>query len=237
AVAILNILSLTVVSAAAPPMSFDETVITLDAGFSVPQDYAVADLDHVNGPDIVVMGHHADLAVLLHQGNGTFSSPQYIDSPCEGFASAHTFAVGQFSSDGNPDILVACENKNSDGFKRLLGHGDGTFADPETMAPILTDVGGLFGDVERMQLGTYGNASGQTGTGLQSIVFTSSFAAGTGVTFLCFVPVTELVAGFDSSTPVIPHCSVQFDPDGNLLAAYTITDTYVLASTPFTVSE
>src|SRR5438105_3756427 len=145
---------LPVPASAAPPMSFSKTVVKLSPNFSSPQTVAVADLDHANGPDIVVMGHHGDLALLLNQGNGTFGAPAYLPTPC-GFGSATSLAVGPFSADAHADILVACEDNVNDGFKRLRGNGDGTFAPPETLAPI-QPFGGGGATITRLSIGAFG---------------------------------------------------------------------------------
>src|SRR5438128_341072 len=81
------------------PISFSARTLTLKPAFSHPQQVAVADVDHVNGPDIVVLGYLGDVGVFLNRGTGGFFAPKYVTSPC-GFT-AESLAVGQFSSDTN----------------------------------------------------------------------------------------------------------------------------------------
>jgi len=223
AVALFGLVSVPSPASAAPAMSFSKDVIQLLDLPSLPQDYAVADLDHTHGPDIVVIGRHGELAVLLNQGNGSFAAPAYLDSPCA--ISATSVVVGEFSGDANPDILVACNNNISDGFKRLRGNGDGTFAEPDTLAPIEPGFGGG-GSIEWLHLAAFGGEG-------QAVVYTQFF--GPSSTLLCLFRVPDLIADYDGNGPHLPLCSAQLDPDGNVIDLITITaGDYALGTPPFT---
>jgi len=204
-------------------MSFSKDVIRLADLASLPQDYAVADLDHKSGPDIVVLGHHGELAVLLNQGDGRFGAPAYLDSPC-GAVSANSVVVGEFSGDANPDILVACDDNISDGFQRLRGNGDGTFAEPDTLAPIAPGFGGG-STIEWLHLASFGGEG-------QAIVYTQFF--GPSSELLCFFRVPDLIADYDGNGPHLPLCSAQLDPDGNVIDLIPIVaGDYALGTPPF----
>jgi FG-GAP-like repeat len=210
-------------ASATPAMSFSKSVIQLVDLPSLPQDYAVADLDHIDGPDIVVIGHHGELAVLLNQGNGNFAAPAYLDSPCA--ISANSVVVGEFSGDANPDILVACDNNVSDGFQRFRGNGDGTFAEPDKLAPIGPSFGGG-STIEWLHLASFGGEG-------QAVVYTQFF--GPSAELLCFFRVPDLIADYDGNGPHLPLCSAQLDPIGNVIDLITIdAGDYALGTPPFT---
>src|SRR5438552_1958038 len=80
--------------AAASPISFTTKTLSLRSSFSSPQEVVVADVDHVNGPDVVVLGIYGDVGVFLNRGNGAFYAPKYKASAC---SPAESLAVGEFS--------------------------------------------------------------------------------------------------------------------------------------------
>jgi hypothetical protein len=91
---------------------------------------AVADFNGDGKPDIVAVGYGGEsgynLTVILGKGDGTFGAP--ISSLIEGEGTLSPVAVGDFNSDGKPDIAVANTLNHNIGV--LLGNGDGTFGPP-----------------------------------------------------------------------------------------------------------
>jgi hypothetical protein len=169
-----------------------------------------------------VIGHHGELAVLLNQGNGSFAAPTYLDSPCA--ISANSVVVGEFSGDANPDILVACNDNIGDGFQRFRGNGDGTFAEPDTLAPIQSGFGGG-ATIESLHLGSFGGEG-------QAVVYTQFFPP--SAELLCFFRVPDLIADYDGSGPHPPLCSAQLDPQGNVISLIVISPRhYALGAPPF----
>ena len=93
---------------------------------------AVADLNHDNIPDLIVVNNgkqppYGNVSVLLGKGDGTFLKPvayhmgQYQDPT--------SVALGDFNGDGNVDMAVTTFHSNS--VHVLLGKGDGTFSHPK----------------------------------------------------------------------------------------------------------
>jgi hypothetical protein len=95
-----------------------------------PYGVAVGDLNHDGIPDLVVANNGADeppydynIAVLLGNGDGTFSKPVRYHAGVRPWQ----LALGDFNGDGNLDAAVV----PIDGKSRivvLLGKGDGTFS-------------------------------------------------------------------------------------------------------------
>jgi hypothetical protein len=100
---------------------------------------AVGDANADNKPDLIVANNTADgftgegnVAVLLGNGDGSFSAPVTYDS---GGQSANSVVLTDMNGDGKPDVLVSnqcaipnngCASKGLVGV--LLGNGDGTFS-------------------------------------------------------------------------------------------------------------
>src|SRR6185369_3474041 len=88
---------------------------------AIPQGIAIADLDHDDQLDVVVVTYDEmpDSAYVLRgNGDGTLRSP----TP---FAAGHhlrSVCVADLDRDGNPDIVTEQS--------ALLGNGDGTFGPP-----------------------------------------------------------------------------------------------------------
>ncbi len=108
-----------------------------DGSFQPPQDYtvgagpsflALGDLNGDGIPDLVVVNTprlmSSTVSVLLGNGDGSFQSPQTIDAGPQPV----TVAIGDFNSDGIPDLVVT----NQGGVSVLLGNGDGSFQAPQT---------------------------------------------------------------------------------------------------------
>ena len=92
-------------------------------------NYVVTDFNKDGSLDIAFSNFAGQIGILLNKGDGTFQPPTYY-SVGEEFWFA--FAVGDFNSDGNTDIIVQ-QNLTSTKFTVLLGNGDGTFEKPRTV--------------------------------------------------------------------------------------------------------
>jgi hypothetical protein len=99
-----------------------------------PYSITIADLDGMNGPDIVVPGAVADtITVLLNQGDGTFTASQTITT---GMTPTHVVAH-DMNGDGTLDLVTMV---NGAGSVRIdSGTGDGTF----TLQQSVSTGGGL----------------------------------------------------------------------------------------------
>jgi autotransporter-associated beta strand protein len=100
-----------------------------------PDAVAVADLNGDGAPDLVVTYaasnvYHPNytVSVLLGNGNGTFQPPELLTAG----KNPDAVAIGDFNSDGRPDLAIA--NQGSNAVSVFLGNGDGTFQAPKNFA-------------------------------------------------------------------------------------------------------
>ena len=104
------------------------------AGDDFPQQAVLADLNGDGILDIVDLDYSAKLSVHLGKGDGTFLAAQSycMDSsqtptvPCDGGYEPTSIAIGDFNSDGIPDLVFASPSY----VQVALGKGDGTFQLP-----------------------------------------------------------------------------------------------------------
>lgn len=78
---------------------------------------------------VPIYGNPDSLAVLLGNGDGTFSQAPGSPIPVEDWA--NQVAVGDFNGDGVPDLLVGAQTSGTT-LNILLGNGDGTFSQMPT---------------------------------------------------------------------------------------------------------
>ncbi|CAF2802312.1 unnamed protein product, partial [Rotaria sp. Silwood2] len=104
----------------------------------------IADFNNDNQADIVVVNSHANsIGILLGYGNGSFAkqvncSTAYGTQPM-------WVALGDFNNDNKLDIVTA--NRDDNSMSIFIGHGNGSFDDPETYPvgsgsrPLYVDIG------------------------------------------------------------------------------------------------
>jgi hypothetical protein len=99
-------------------------VVVPDAkGAFVAPTYIASDFNKDGKLDIAFSNYVGQIGILLGNGDGTFQPPIYYTV---GSLIYFTFAIGDFNSDGNTDIVVQ-QTYYSNEFSILLGNGDGTF--------------------------------------------------------------------------------------------------------------
>jgi len=125
-----------------------------------PNDLALGDFNRDGSLDVVTADADGNVAVLLGRGDGTLAPrtdyAASLGKPNIRYARPYGVAVGDFNSDGNPDVGVVTSGADSGGFKAisvLLGRGDGTLApmtayeaDHYNEGPIKVAVGDFNGD-------------------------------------------------------------------------------------------
>jgi hypothetical protein len=98
--------------------------------------YFVNDFNKDGKLDIAFANPFGQIGIMLGSGDGTFQPAVYYTV---GDQTYFTFALGDFNSDGNTDIIVQQNTLSNTSFSILLGNGDGTFQPPQTLLS-----GGLF---------------------------------------------------------------------------------------------
>ena len=100
----------------------------------LPNDIAVADMNHDGNPDLVVANHQSPfLRVFLGDGRGGFRLAP--GSPIDVHSNPHPHGVvaGDFNSDGKPDAVTDSWGNNQ--IELLLGDGSGRLLTPGTFFP------------------------------------------------------------------------------------------------------
>jgi hypothetical protein len=107
-----------------------------------PAKIVTADFNRDGKADVVALNSNNVLSILLGNGNGTFAAPKTIAILPSNSAGFPTLMVAaDFNGDGKPDLLVVPSPGNV--VKVFLGHGDGTFAAPVSIADGLPSAGDL----------------------------------------------------------------------------------------------
>ena len=92
----------------------------------LPNDIAVADMNHDGNPDLVVANHQSPyLRVFLGDGRGSFSLAPGSPVDVHSNPHPHGVVVGDFNSDGKPDAVTDSWGNNQ--IELLLGDGTGRF--------------------------------------------------------------------------------------------------------------
>jgi hypothetical protein len=86
----------------------------------------VSDFNNDGNPDLAFCDKVEQIGILLGNGDGTFRGPTYYPTGF-GTESVVSFAVGDFNSDGNTDIIASTPGQNNAKFVVFWGKGDGTF--------------------------------------------------------------------------------------------------------------
>lgn len=188
--------------ATAGVFSFTRTDYLLESFFSGLDSVAVADLDGVNGPDILVLsytagGGHGVVNVLLNDGDGTFTpEPQDFDA-CDG---AGSLVVGQFnpSVDSHLDVAMICGDQQTLG--RMLGDGQGHFGAVQTVG-----VGYLTGASPAAAV-TFLRTGAMDGP---TLVF-GAYLAPIGMT-ICFFRVPDFASDLDGGGSNFPYCNIHIN--------------------------
>lgn len=102
---------------------------SVGSGSIGPTMVAVADFNGDGRSDLVANGSSGDIQILMGNGNGTFAPHVSYAADQQGLYLT-SLAVGDFNTDGKPDVAV--------GGIIVLGNGDGTLA-----APIKSHTSGL----------------------------------------------------------------------------------------------
>ncbi|CAF1083935.1 unnamed protein product [Adineta steineri] len=98
--------------------------IQLETRECIPEDIAVADFNHDNYSDFVVVDStNSNVCVFLRNVNGTFSSPRIFSTGQ--YSIPESVTVSDFNSDGHVDIAVANSRALNVGI--FLGCGNETF--------------------------------------------------------------------------------------------------------------
>lgn len=102
--------------------------VNIGCGGYEPLSIAVADVNHDNIPDLVVVNNgrqppYGNVAVFLGNGDGTFHKP--VTYEFGRYKDPTAVTLGDFNGDGNVDMAVT--TYHSGAVHILLGRGDGTF--------------------------------------------------------------------------------------------------------------
>ncbi len=120
-----------------PPMTVGTFPFPQNGSFFLPS-YYINDFNKDGKLDIAFATQFGTIGIMLGNGDGTFRPAVYYTV---GYQSYFTFAVGDFNSDGNTDILVQ-QYGNDTLLSILLGNGDGTFQPSQALMPsgLITEV-------------------------------------------------------------------------------------------------
>jgi hypothetical protein len=99
------------------------------ADYSMPQQVVVADFNGDGILDLAMLDYSTGISIFLGKGDGTFQAAKPYcttgtpPTPCQAGSEPLAIAVGDFNSDGIPDLAIAFNSSAG----VILGKGDGTF--------------------------------------------------------------------------------------------------------------
>jgi hypothetical protein len=101
----------------------------------LPNDIAVADMNHDGHPDLVIANHQSPyVTILLGDGKGGFRSAPGSPFDVHSYPHPHGVAVGAFSGRGNLDVVTDSWGNNQ--IELLLGDGKGGLITPGRFFPV-----------------------------------------------------------------------------------------------------
>jgi hypothetical protein len=158
--------------------------LTVYSTGGTPVKIVTADFNRDGKPDVVALNSNNVLSIVLGSGNGAFGASKTIATlPMNTANSGVLMVAGDFNGDGNQDVAVAPSPGNL--VKVFLGHGDGTFAAPMSIADGLTAAGdmvaGNFNGDDRSDIVVAGTSSVAVLLGASSGVFAKPVVVATGL--------------------------------------------------------
>lgn len=101
----------------------------------LPNDIAVADMNHDGHPDLVIANHQSPyVTILLGDGKGGFRSAAGSPFDVHSYPHPHGVAVGAFSGRGHLDVVTDSWGNNQ--IELLLGDGKGGLITPGRFFPV-----------------------------------------------------------------------------------------------------
>ena len=127
--------------------------LTIYHSGGTPVKMVSADFNRDGKADVVALNSNNVLSILLGNGNGTFGAPKTIATmPANAAGFPALMVAGDFNGDGNQDLAIVPSPGNV--VKVFLGHGDGTFAAPVSIADGLPSAGDLLNAIHFNPSGT-----------------------------------------------------------------------------------
>jgi hypothetical protein len=116
--------------------------LTVYPSGGTPVKMVTADFNRDGKPDVVALNSNNVLSILLGSGNGSFAASKIIATlPANTASLAARMVAGDFNGDGHQDVALMASPGNL--IKVFLGHGDGTFAAPVSIADGLPSAGDM----------------------------------------------------------------------------------------------
>lgn len=158
--------------------------LTVYSTGGTPVKIGTADFNRDGKPDVVALNSNNVLSIVLGEGNGAFGASKTIATlPANTANSGVLMATGDFNGDGYQDVAVAPSPGNI--VNVFLGHGDGTFAAPVSIADGLTTAGdmavGDFNADDKSDIVVAGTSSVAILMGASSGVFAKPVVVATGL--------------------------------------------------------
>lgn len=116
--------------------------LTVHSTGGTPVKMITADFNHDGKPDVVALNSNNVLSILLGSGSSSFAASKTIATlPANTANLAARMVAGDFNGDGHQDVALMASPGNL--VKVFLGHGDGTFAAPVSIADGLPSAGDM----------------------------------------------------------------------------------------------